>query len=56
MGSTGEVSLRDTESLTGLEVFFAPIYKRNTDHVRGFRDYPFIWTATVIRNTDFLGF
>ena len=39
MGSTGEVSLRNTESLTGLEVLLAPIYKRNTDQVRGFRDY-----------------
>ena len=36
MGSTGGVSLRNTESLTGLEVLLAPIYKRNTDKVRGF--------------------
>ena len=43
MASTGGVSLRNTESLTGLEVFLAPIYKRNTDHVRDFRDYIPIW-------------
>lgn len=45
MGSTGGVSLRNPESLTGLEVFLAPIYKRNTDHVRDFRDY----TDLVVR-------
>ena len=36
MGSTGGVSLRNTESLTGLEVLLTPICKRNTDHMRSF--------------------
>ena len=55
MGSTGGVSLRNTESLTGLEVLLAQIYKRNTDQVRSFRDYA-IQSAGVIRNTGILGF